>query len=226
MQYHLVIVVITCLFISSCSFGPHSVDKQHGEYTGYGTYTYSDGSRYEGPFLYGKEYGYGTITSANGDVSKVAFYEGKRIYTEAEIKRLNYGLNRMEQSAAENDAAIARSNRADYQAILKDRKRRSNLTNFNAFRDGSNLTGGISSTNVINLNSSNLSTSSNTENITTKESKNNCIKPNYCDDGGNSCEKAQVAYQGCVEGWSQDDWSEYYARKNKGNAKSGKSLQQ
>lgn len=223
---NLIVVVITCIFISSCSLGLHSVDKQHGQYSGYGTYTYPDGSRYEGPFLYGKEYGYGTLILSDGKVSKVAFYEGKQIHTGAEIKKLEYWLNRMEQNSAENDAAIAKSNRADYQAILKDRKRRSDLTNSNAFRDGPNLTGGVSTTNAINLDGSNLSSSSSSGKTTDKETKNNCIKPNNCDDGGNSCEQAQVAYQGCVEGWSQDDWSEYYARKNKGNVNSGKTIQQ
>ena len=50
-----------------------------------------------------------------------------------------------------------------------------------------------------------------------------CIKPSVCDDGGNSCEKARAAYQGCVEGWSQDDWSEYYSNKGSGNSQGGSS---
>ena len=53
-----------------------------------------------------------------------------------------------------------------------------------------------------------------------------CVAPAICDDGGNSCEKAQVAYKACVEGWSQDDWSKYYSSKNSSNSRTGKSGQQ
>ena len=52
-----------------------------------------------------------------------------------------------------------------------------------------------------------------------------CVAPAICDDGSNSCEKAQVAYTACVEGWNQDDWSKYYSSKNSGKSGKGKSGQ-
>ncbi len=219
-------IVIFGLCISGCSSGPYSGGLRYGEAYGEGVYRYPDGSKYKGTFLYGKEHGFGTLTSAEGEVSQVTFHNGTRIYTEAEIKKMLYWFDQDAASEAKTQSVMAASKRADYKAILKDRKRREKLTNSNAFRDGRNLTGGASSVIDLHLGSKNLSVQGSPQNTTDIQTNQDCIKPNYCEDEGSSCEQAQAAYLGCIEGWSQDDWRKYYSEKNSGKMKEGKTIQQ
>jgi len=151
-KLYITVPLLLLLFSTACSTGPYSGDLHFGEAHGYGTYNYPDGSKYEGQFRYGKPYGFGKLTSADGKVEDVAYYSGKRIYTKSEVKSMLRQKKFIDDSVARNQAIRDASDRADLLAIEKDRKRRGQLQDFNAFRDGPNLTGGIGNTQVFTNN--------------------------------------------------------------------------
>lgn len=144
----LIILAILVMGTLGCSTGPYTGDLHNGEPHGYGVYHYEDGTVYEGQFRFGRRFGFGTITKPDGTKTNVAFHSGNQIYTKEQVKNMQSRMRWIDQSLAKNAAIRAASERADMLAIEKDRKRRNQIPDFNAFRDGPNLTGGINNTQV------------------------------------------------------------------------------